>query len=109
MNRSELPIRRILLALVAGLAVNACGCGKPTEEARQNRRLVEAVLTAVTMKNRKELDKDSALWDKRLAEGLLTEAPHKKVNACIEKARSGDWSGAEEGLYKFRDSDPFPN
>lgn len=86
----------------------AAGCGKPSEEARQNRRLVDAVLTAVTMKNRKELDKDAALWDKRLADGLLSEKPHKAVKACIEKAKAGDWSGAEDDLYKFRESDPFP-
>lgn len=96
-----------LLLIVAGLACLG-GCSKPSEEARQNRRLVDAVLTAVTMKNRKELDKDAALWDKRLADGVLSEKPHKAVKACIEKARAGDWTGAEEDLYKLRESDPFP-
>lgn len=84
------------------------GCGKPSEDARQNRRLVDAVLTAVTIKNRKQLDKDAALWDRRRADGLVAEAPHQAVKACIEKARAGDWAGAEDDLYKFRESDPFP-
>ena len=92
----------------AGALLAVCGCSEPTEETRQNRRLVEAVLTAVTMKDRKELDKDAALWDKRVADGFLSEKPHKAVKACIEKARVGDWAGAEKDLYKFRDSQPFP-
>ena len=97
-------------AVLIAAAVFACigGCGKPSEESRQNRRLVDAVLTAVTTKNRKELDKDAALWDKRHADGLLSEKPHKAVKACIEKAKAGDWAGAEDELYKFRKSDPFP-
>lgn len=66
------------------------------------------MLTAISTKNRKELDKDLALWDKRLADGVLSEKPHKAIRACIEKAKAGDWTGAEDGLYKFRESDPFP-
>lgn len=97
-----------IVALVLATLVAVGGCGQPSEEARQNRRLVDAVLTAVTTKNRKELDKDAVLWDKRLADGVLSEKQHKALKACIEKARAGDWAGAEEDLYRFRESDPFP-
>ena len=109
MNRSVRPSRRAFFVTAAGTLVGVCGCGKPSEDARQNRRLVDAVLTAVTMKNRTELDKDAALWDKRLADGNLKERPHKAVTACIAKARAGDWAAAEKDLYQFRESDPFPN
>ena|SRR5581483_4398223 len=108
-----MPPRNVLsrgFALALVVAVLAClgGCGEPSEEARQNRRVVDAVLTAVTTKNRKELDKDAALWDKRLADGVLSEKPYKAVKASIEKAKAGDWAGAEDDLYKFRESNPFP-
>lgn len=100
--------RPFALALV--LAVLAClgGCGQPSEEARQNRRLLDAVLTAVTMKSRKELDKDEALLDKRHSQGQLSDKPYQTLKASIEKARSGNWGQAEEELYKYRESEPFP-
>lgn len=98
--------RAVVAALCVPLALG--GCGKPSEEARQNRRLIDAVLTAVTVKSRKQLDKDAAIWDKRRADGLVAEKPHQAVKACIDKARTGDWAGAEDDLYKFRESDPFP-
>lgn len=108
MRPHTVPGRRAALVLVAAAFAGLGGCGQPSEEARQNRRLVDAVLTAVTVKNRKQLDKDVALWDKRLADGLLAEKPHRAVKACAEKARAGDWAGAEDDLYRFRESEPFP-
>ncbi len=53
MNRSVQPSQRAVLTAVAVSLAGVCGCGEPTEDTRQNRRLVEAVLTAVTMENRK--------------------------------------------------------
>ncbi len=108
MRNHFVPGRRAVLLLVAVVLGGLGGCGQPSEEARQNRRLVDAVLTAVTVKNRKQLDKDAALWDERRAAGVLAEAPHAAVIACIAKARAGDWAGAEEDLYRFREADPFP-
>lgn len=85
------------------------GCRKHSDESRQNRRVVDAILTAVTLKSLKELDKDAALLEKRLADGLLPERHYKTVRAIIEKARSGNWRDAEVELYKFRETYPFPN
>lgn len=100
--------RRATVTFAVCVSLVIAGCGKPTEDARQNRRVVDAVLTAVTVKSRKQLDKDAALWDKRLADGLVSERCHKAVRECIEKARAGDWGGAEDSLYKFRETEPFP-
>ncbi|MFO0796090.1 MAG: hypothetical protein U0804_01370 [Gemmataceae bacterium] len=96
------------VALAASVSLVFVGCGKPSEDARQNRRVVDAVLTAVTVKNRKQLEKDSNLWDKRLEDGVVSERCHKAVRACIDKARAGQWAEAEDALYAFRESDPFP-
>ena len=100
--------RRVAAAIAVCVSLALAGCGKPSEDARQNRRLVDAVLTAVTVKSRKQLDKDAALWDKRLADGLVSERSHKAVKECVEKARGGDWGGAEDALYRFREAEPFP-
>lgn len=108
MTRPTVLSRGTVFAVALALLVPVAGCGQPSEETRQNRRLVDAVLTAVTTKNRKELDKDAALWDQRRADGALSEKSHKAVRACIEKAQAGDWAGAEDGLYRFRESEPFP-
>ncbi len=106
-RRTILPGRPGLgLVLTALLCLS--GCGKPSEEARQNRRLVDAVLTAVTTKNVKELEKCKGLLDKRRADGLLSDGNHKQLGAIIDQARSGKWAEAEEALYKFRDSKSFP-
>lgn len=95
--------------LLFGLFVAAMfGCGEPSEETRQNRRLVDAVLTAVTTKNRRELDRDEKMLTERHSSGLLSDRAYDELRAGIERARSGDWSGAEEQLYRYRASDPFP-
>ena len=84
------------------------GCGNVSEEARQNRRLVDAVLTAVTTKNRKELDKDQRLIDKRFADKLISEKAYNQLKSNIQNAQSGNWTTAEEDLYEFREANPFP-
>ena len=108
-NRSRTTLGRLVaVAIAACVSLVFVGCGKPSEDARQNRRVVDAVLTAVTVKNRKQLEKDSVLWDKRLQDGVVSERCHKAVKACIDKARAGQWAEAEDALYAFRESDPFP-
>lgn len=97
------------LALLLALAIAAiCGCGEPPEEARQNRRLVDGLLTAVTIKNVKELDRCKDKLDKRLEDGLLSEGYHRRLMEIHAQAKAGQWSAAEEALYKFRESTPFP-
>ncbi|MEO2088345.1 MAG: hypothetical protein ABGY75_02470 [Gemmataceae bacterium] len=98
-----------LRLLFAVLLVGALGgCGKPTEDARQNRRLVDALLTAVTVRNPKEMEKCKGLLDKRRADGVLSESSHQRLLEIFAQAKSGKWSEAEDALYRFRESDPFP-
>ncbi|MFO0840918.1 MAG: hypothetical protein U0797_00780 [Gemmataceae bacterium] len=97
-----------LRAAALALSLALCGCGKPPEEARQNRRLVDGVLTAVTTRNVKELDKCKALLDRRHADGHLPKADLDQVGAAVAKAKAGNWAEAEEALYRFREARPFP-
>ncbi len=96
-----------MLAVSLALVVFG-GCGQPSEDARQNRRLTDALLTAVTTKNPKELEKCKAMIDKRRTDAVLSEANHKKLGDIFAQAKAGKWAEAEDGLYKFRASEPFP-
>jgi hypothetical protein len=80
-----------------------CGCGgEPSEREVKNARAFEALLTAVSLKNRKELEKDARVIDQRHAAGVLSDARYNDLRAIVEKARAGDWDAAEKRAYQFR-------
>ena len=90
----------LALALVAG-------CGAPTSEDRDNQRVVESILTAITLRNSRLLDEGSRLARERRDRGYLTEDEHQGLAAIVDKARRGDWNGAEEDGYRFREQRAF--
>ena len=94
-------------ALLVGLALTTSGCGELSEREYKNRRELEALLTAVSLKNKKELEKDARRIDDRHASGELSDASHKELMDIVVKARAGDWAGAEKQAYEFRDRTPF--
>lgn len=101
-------VRMIRSSIVAAMILAMAGCsGEPTERERKNRREVEALLTAISLRNRKELDRDAERIAARHASGELSDAPHEALEAIIKKARDGDWAGAEKQAYAFRESTPF--
>ena len=85
------------------------GCGQPSEAARQNRRLADGLLTAVTTKNVKQLERCKGLLDQRRAECVLSAAYHKRLGDIFAEAKAGKWAEAEDACYRFRDSVPFPD
>lgn len=101
------PLGWVLLAFVA-LGLFAGGCGKPTETVRDNRRLLDAVLTAVTIRNLDELAKDKKLLDARKEAGHLSAESHSTIQRAIDLAQAKDWTTAERELYDFRGRVPFP-
>ncbi len=56
----------------------------------KNRRELEALLTAVSLKNAIELEKDSKRIEARHASGELSDAGYKDLEKIVSKARSGD-------------------
>ncbi len=88
------------------LALAGCS-GEPSERELKNRRELEALLTAVSLENKKELDRDARRIEDRRASGELSEAPYRTLREIIEKARAGDWAAAEEQAYQFREASPF--
>jgi len=83
------------------------GCGEPSVRELKNRRELEALLTAVSLKNQKELDKDAKRIDDRHASGELSDESYKDLQAIVKKAQAGDWGGAEKQAYELRESKPF--
>jgi hypothetical protein len=93
--------------LLFALALTFQGCSGPTEVDRDNRRLVDAILTAITMKNTNWLDDDAELAEQRNLAGQLTDSDYEQLASVIEIARSGDWKTAEQEGYEFRKRRPF--
>lgn len=84
------------------------GCRKPTESARDNRRLMDAILTAVSTKNTKELRLDEQLLESRHEQKELNDDDFMTLKTAISKASSGAWQEAEADLYRLREAKPFP-
>jgi hypothetical protein len=91
------------MALLLAIA----GCGEPSERELKNRRELEALLTAISLKNAKELDKDAKRIDDRHASGELSDNGYKDLQEIVKKAQAGDWSRAEKQAYELRESKPY--
>jgi hypothetical protein len=84
------------------------GCRRtPTDVERDNRRLLDAILTAITIKNANLLEEDAERTESRHKASHLTDEEYQDLEAIINKARKGDWAGAEHDGYEFRKQHPF--
>ncbi len=98
---------RIKFALAAFLLLNVLGCGEPSPRELKNRQEFEALLTAVSLKNKAELDKDAKRIEDRHSSGELSDDGFKDLQSIIAKARDGKWSDAEKLAYEFREKRPY--
>jgi hypothetical protein len=92
---------------LALLLVTLVGCGEPSVRELKNRRELEALLTAIALKNKTELERDVKRIEDRHDSGELSDEGYKDLEAIIKKARSGDWAGAEKQAYELRESKPY--
>ena len=98
---------RSLATLFAGGLLMIAGCGEPSARELKNRQEFEALLTAVSLKDKSELEKDATRIDDRHASGELSDGGYKALLEIISKARDGDWSEAEKRAYGFREKTPY--
>jgi hypothetical protein len=93
---------------LAGLLLALAGCGgEPSEVELKNRQELEMLLTAVSLKDANQLEKDARRIDARHESGLLSDARHADLQAIIRSARDGDWAAAETQAYAFREARPY--
>ena len=95
------PSERIRAPWLAALVLIGCG-GEPSDREIKNARAFEALLTAVSLGNSRELEGDARLIVKRHDSGELSDASYRHLSEIIEKARAKDWAGAERRAYEFR-------
>ncbi len=95
------------IACLMVLLLVIAGCGEPSERELKNRRELEALLTAISLKNAKELNKDIKRIDERRISGELSDDSYRDLQEIAKKAQAGDWSGAEKQAYQLRESKPF--
>ncbi len=101
------PGRRPPTIWLLAVALAVAGGGEPSEREYKNRRELEALLTAITLKNKKELDKDIQRIEERHTAGELADEGYKDLQEIIKKAQGGNWGGAEKQAYEMRESKPF--
>lgn len=66
------------------------GCGEPSARELKNRQEFEALLTAVALKNKAELDRDAKRIDNRHASGELADGSYDDLRSIIAKAHAND-------------------
>lgn len=94
--------------LITALLLSMAGCARTKSiDELQNRKVLDALLTAITRGDTNELASDARLLDARRAEGHISQAHYDAVTALVARARSGDWATAEDELYKFREAHPY--
>jgi hypothetical protein len=99
--------RRSQTTLLAWLVLALAGCGEPSLRELENRRELEALLTAISLKNKNELERDIKRIEGRHTSGALSDASFEDLHGIIKKAQTGDWAGAEKQAYELRESKPY--
>ena len=89
------------------LLATALGCGGPSARELKNRQRFEALLSAISLQDRGELEKGAARLEALRGSGELSAKIFDEIRPIFDKARAGDWAGAEKSAYEFRTRRPY--
>jgi hypothetical protein len=78
------------------------GCGGPGEREIGNARAFEALLTAVSLKDAREVEADAERIEARHDSGELSDRNYRVMQEIVARARAKEWAGAERQAYEFR-------
>ncbi len=104
MPTSDRRFRPVVLILL--IAVPGCG-GEPSPRELKNRQEFEMLLTAVSLKDPRQLEIDAGRIEDRHASGELSKDGFDALQGIISKAREGEWGDAEKRAYEFREARPY--
>ncbi|SIO46180.1 hypothetical protein SAMN05444166_4932 [Singulisphaera sp. GP187] len=92
-------VRRLALLTVFAFI----GCGRPPQigEDRASFKAVDALYTAVSLRDPKLLDQCAGELHDLQTKGTLTEAIGGELEAIIVKAKEGGWEAAQSRLGDF--------
>ena len=90
-----------LLALSSAILLLA-GCGA-TQVNPENRRLLEALQTAVSAENSEWLAAVSKQMAEQKSAGQLSEAEFQAFEGVIQQAQAGDWKSAQADVLAIGD------
>jgi hypothetical protein len=99
--KKRIPV--FALIAIAG-ASSLGGCGGPPQVSRENRRIVESLATAVSARNADWLRRNVEMIDEARSSGRLADSEDRAFRAILDRARSGDWAGAETLAFSLRDA-----
>ena len=99
---ANIRLDRIAIFPIA-ISLMITGCrGEPSECEIQNARAFEALLSAISLMNDQELQRDASLIDDRHIAGQMSDDNYKELVPIIDMAKAMDWSGALKRAYEFR-------
>lgn len=82
----------------------ATGCGGAAQMKPENRRALLGLQTAVSSQKGDWLDAAVKLIEERRSKGDLTDSEYAAVQPIIEKARKGDWAGAQHDAFALSEA-----
>jgi len=87
-----------LLVLLAGIGL-AVGCGRTPQLQPGNRKLLEALRTAVSAKNSQWLASTSKAVEEKRAKNEISDVEFQALHGVIQKANASDWKGAQKEVF----------
>jgi len=89
--RSAIACAAVLTAML--------GCSRPPQvSGEENRKLIGSLSTAVSTQRIDLLDANARKIDARHGKGEMSDEEYAAFRAVIDKAKSGDWSGARSDV-----------
>jgi hypothetical protein len=98
MSRQHRHFSAILLVCVLLLG---CGRAPSIGPDREAFTTIDALFTAMSLKDQAQLDRNAATIEKLHESGRLPDAAHDALAAMIAEARAGQWEPATKHLRAF--------
>ena len=91
-----------LVCLLAFIGLMS-GCGRQPQMAAPNRKILEALQTAVSSKQTEWLDAVVRQVEEKRDKKEMSDQEFRAIDAIIKKAKSGDWKAARTASFALSD------